>query len=127
MSGTSSKAILRPMEAVIAREVERATGARIQVLLGADDGVPGFYTRRFTIDPGGRIPLHRHDRIEHEQVVLEGEMILTLDAEQKTARAGDCVYIPAGMAHAYENKGESPVRFLCVVPATRDYATEWLE
>ncbi len=119
--------ILRPMEAVAAREVERATGARIQVLLGAEDGVPSFYTRRFTIDPGGRIPLHRHDRIEHEQVVLEGEMTLTLDGETRTARAGDCVYIPAGVAHAYENKGAVAVRFLCIVPATRDYATDWLE
>jgi quercetin dioxygenase-like cupin family protein len=115
------------MASVAAREVERARGARIRVLLGADDGVPRFYTRCFTIDPGGRIPLHRHDRIEHEQVVLEGEMTLTLDSEQRTTRPGDCIYIPAGVAHAYQNQGEIPVRFLCMVPATSDYATEWLE
>ena len=119
--------IIRSMDQVAANEVARARGATIQVLLGPDDQLPNFYTRRFSIEPGGRIPMHRHDSIEHEQVVIEGEMRLVLDGQERLVRAGDCIFIPAGVAHAYETVGARPVRFLCMVPAVADYQTEWLE
>lgn len=127
MSDTSDRPIVRPIADVAAAEVDRARGTTIQVLLGPDDGMPNYYTRRFTISPGGRIPEHRHDTIEHQQVILEGEMAMGLDGEERVARAGDCVYIPAGCAHWYENRGDAPVRFLCIVPATAGYGTDWLE
>lgn len=119
--------VVRAMDEVPVAEVDRASGATMQVLLGPEQGVPRFYTRRFTLAPGGRIPAHSHDRIEHEQVVLEGEMVLTLDDEVVVARAGDCLYIPAGVVHSYRNEGERPVRFLCMVPATADYQTTWAD
>jgi quercetin dioxygenase-like cupin family protein len=119
--------VIRSMDAAAAVPVERARGASIEVLLGADDGVPNFATRRFTIQPGGRIPRHRHDAIEHEQVVLEGAMVIGLDDREVEVAAGECLFIPAGVAHWYENRGDVPVRFLCVVPLTSSYQTEWLE
>jgi quercetin dioxygenase-like cupin family protein len=119
--------VVRPIDAVNEVEVEGTRGTSIQILLGPEEGVPNFATRRFTIQPGGRIPCHRHDFIEHEQVVLEGTMILGLDDNEVEASAGDCVFIPAGVAHWYENRGEVPVRFLCMVPMTDEYQTEWLE
>ncbi len=119
--------VVRPMNASEAVDVERSRGTTIQILLGPEEGVPNFATRCFTIQPGGRIPRHRHDFIEHEQVVLEGSMVIGLDEREATAEAGDCIFIPAGVAHWYENRGEVPVRFLCVVPITKDYQTEWLE
>lgn len=122
-----AKPVVRTMNNVPSAAVPEARGVRIQVLLGPDEGVPNFITRRFTIEPGGRIPAHRHDTIEHEQVVLEGEMVLGLDDDAVTVRAGDCVLIPPGTAHWYENRGDVPVRFLCIVPMTAAYQTEWLE
>jgi quercetin dioxygenase-like cupin family protein len=107
--------------------LERSRKAAIQVLLGPEDGTPNFITRRITIEPGGRIPCHRHDTIEHEQVVLEGSMVMGLGSKELEVAAGDCVFIPAGTAHWYENRGQVAVRFLCVVPQTADYQTEWLE
>jgi quercetin dioxygenase-like cupin family protein len=115
------------MATVESRPVDRARGAAMEVVLGPDDGAPHFVTRRFTIAPGGRIPRHRHDTIEHEQVVLEGAMVVGLDESEHVATAGDCVFIPPGVAHWYENRGQDPVRFLCVVPHTDVYQTEWLE
>lgn len=119
--------VVRSMDGVAAVPVENARGATMEVLLGAADGVPNFITRRFTINPGGRIPRHRHGSIEHEQVVLEGAMVVDLDGRRVELAAGQCLFIPAGVAHAYENRGEVPVRFLCVVPRTDAYQTEWLE
>ena len=119
--------VIRPTTDVPSVRVERSRGASIQVLIGPDDPAPNFFTRCFTLEPGGRIPCHRHADIEHEQVVLEGEMLLGLDDEQQTVRAGDCVLIPSGVAHWYETRGARTVRFLCMVPRTDAYSTEWLE
>jgi len=121
------KAVVRNMNDPKPSPVGSSRGAWIQVLLGPADGVPSFITRRFTLMPGGRIPEHRHGAIEHEQVMLEGEMVLSLDGEERVVRAGDCIFIPAGVAHAYANRGGETVRFLCIVPRTAEYETEWLE
>lgn len=118
--------VVRAMDTVPGSPVGRSRGATIQVLLGPKEGAPNFVLRRFTIEPGGLIPAHRHADIEHEQVVLEGEMVLGLDNEEVTVRAGECVLIPAGTVHWYENRGTVPVRFLCIVPRTREYRTEWI-
>lgn len=125
--GKRSPCIVRETSSVPALPVARSRGARIQVLLGPDEGMPRFYTRLFTIDPGGRIPEHLHDAIEHEQVVLEGELTLSLDGDVRTVVPGQCVYIPAGCAHWYENRGSGPVRFLCMIPGHVPYTTEWKE
>ena len=112
----------RPLE-----PVPRTRGAHKAVLIGDEDGAPNFATRRFLLEPGGRIPAHRHPDIEHEQYILAGQMQLGLDDRTVTAEAGDTVFIPAGTVHWYENTTDEPVEFLCAVPITEDYTTEWLE
>lgn len=122
----TQKPIIRHTDEVQAQDLAKSQGAAIQILLGPDDGMPNFFTRRFTIQAGGEIPNHRHDVLEHEQVVVRGKMILTLDGQQHLVSEGDCIYIPAGVAHRYENRFEQEVQFLCMVPAVDDYKTEWL-
>ena len=124
---TETHPVIRPMTEAPAFEVERSRGASIQVLLGPDDQVPNFATRRFTLMPGGRIPCHSHNDIEHEQFVLSGEMTLGLGDEVHVVKPGDCIFIPAGTTHWYENRGKETVRFLCIVPLTENYRTNWLE
>lgn len=119
-------AVIAP-NAVSAPPVKRARGARMAVLVGPEQGAPNFITRRFVLAPGARIPRHRHPTIEHEQVMVRGEMVLGMDDEVRTVRAGDAMYLPAGCAHWYENRGAEEVEFLCVIPNMPDYATEWLE
>jgi len=119
-------AVIAPGQAPLA-PVARARGARMAVLVGPQQGAPGFMTRRFTLAPEGRIPAHRHPTIEHEQVVIRGEMVLTMDGTDHMVRAGDAVFIPAGCAHAYSNVGPEEVEFICVIPQTAGYDTEWLE
>ncbi len=126
-SDSGSGAIVRPMDEIAALDVERASGAQMQVLLGPKEQMPHFYLRRFTLAPGGHIPAHRHEAIEHEQVMLAGQLELRLGDDVVTARAGDCIFIPARLVHAYHNPGDEPAVFLCAVPATAQYATEWLD
>lgn len=112
---------------VEAKPVVRARGASMAVVLGPELGVPNFITRRFFLEPGGRIPEHRHPDLEHEQVVIRGEMTVALDGQEHVVRPGDAIFIPAGCAHWYENRGHELVEFLCMVPKTESYTTEWLE
>lgn len=124
---TPSQPTVRHISDVPGNPVERSRGASIQVLIGPAQGAPRFYTRMFTIDPGGRIPEHRHANVEHEQVVVEGELVIGLSGREHVVRAGDTLFIPAGVAHYYENRTQSVARFICVVPRADDYETEWLE
>ena len=123
----SKQPLVRPIQQVPAQEVERCRDVTIQVLLGPEEGMPNFYTRLFTIQPGGRIPAHRHPDVEHQQLMLQGTMRLTLDGEPRDVHRGDCIYLPPRVAHGYENRGDEVVQFICVVPATADYQTEWVE
>ena len=113
------------MDSVVSNQVERSPGASIQVLLGPTDEMPNYYTRRFTLEPGAKIPSHMHDDIEHQQVILEGEMMVILDGKELIAKEGDVVYLPPKAFHSYENHGSLPCRFLCIIPAVTNYKTEW--
>lgn len=122
-----SKAFIQKSEREKENPVDRARGASMQVLIGPDAGAPNFITRKFTLEPGGRIPAHRHPDIEHEQYVLRGRMHIGVDGEEHQVEAGQAIFLPAGSTHWYENRGDEPVEFLCIVPKTKEYATEWLE
>ncbi len=119
--------VVKRADTLEARPVERGEKAFIQVLIGPEEGAPHFITRKFTLLPGGRIPKHRHPTIEHQQYVLSGRMRLLLGDEVREVGAGQAVFIPPGTPHAYWNEGEEPVEFLCIIPKTAGYATEWLE
>jgi quercetin dioxygenase-like cupin family protein len=125
-AGERGKVVVRKMDEVEAVRMGKAPEAEMQVVLGLPEGVPNFLLRRFTIQPGGSVPKHSHDVLEHEQVVLEGEMVLLLENGERVVRAGDAVFLPAGTPHAYVNRGDVPVKFLCIVPRI-EHETEWFE
>jgi len=58
----------------------------------------------FDIGGGIRIPVHSH--CAQWGLVVEGEMILTIDGRPRTCRKGEWYFIPAGIAHA----ADFPVR-----------------
>lgn len=123
----NSKPIVRAVDSIESQELPRSRGASMRVLLGPEDQMPNYHTREIRIEPGGYIPAHRHPDIEHQQLVLEGQMELTLDGEPRHITAGQAAYIPARVVHAYRNVSDSPVRFICIVPATETYRTEWMD
>jgi quercetin dioxygenase-like cupin family protein len=105
-------------EAVPAEPVTAGTKTTRQVLIGPDEG-PHFALRRFTMAPGGSMPRHTNT-VEHEQYVLRGRATIGLGDETRDVRAGDVVFIPAGLPHWYRTTGEEPFEFLCVVPNLPD-------
>ena len=113
-----SDEIVRPSGDVEAVDVTAGTATTTRVLLSATDGAPHFAMRRFTMGPGGGMPLHTNT-VEHEQYVLRGRGRVTIGDKDYEVRADDVLYIPAGVPHSYEII-EAPFEFLCMVPNAPD-------
>ena len=103
-----------PADAAERIPIEAGTGTTMQVLIGPDEA-PHFAMRRFSMEPGGGMPLHTNE-VEHEQFVTRGRARIGIGEEEYEVNAGDVVFIPAGVPHFYESTGDEPFEFLCLVP-----------
>lgn len=83
-----------------------STGARSEVQLDNDQ----FRVTKWTITPGGTIPMHRH---EYEYVVVpmvtDRIHVVTAEGEEIVAElvAGNSYTRPAGSEHQVENRGST--------------------
>lgn len=101
--------------------VPNTNGVTKAVLISAEEG-PNFAMRKFTIQPGGSMPLHAN-KVEHEQYVLRGRASVRLGEETHEVGAGNIVFIPAGLSHCYANISDEPFEFICLVPNLEDVTT----
>ena len=70
------------------------------------------------VPPQGEAPLHVYHREDEAFWVLEGELEVMVGESTFRASAGSFVHLPKDIAHAYENVGTGPARFLTLmVPA----------
>jgi len=95
-----------------------AKGVTIRVLMGDNVGAPTFTMRHFEIATGGSTPFHSHPW-EHEVYVLTGKGIARRKDGQSGVGPGSFVYVPPGEEHNFENAGDEPFTFLCVIPAEK--------
>ena len=77
------------------------------------------------IGVGDWVPLHRHT-IDEVVFYLAGEVEVRLGEETHAVRAGDIMVIPAGVAHAQRNTGDSVAEIRAVFPSAR-LDVEYLE
>lgn len=98
--------------------VQAGTGTQMQVLISPEEG-PNFAMRRFSMEPGGGMPLHTN-LVEHEQYVLSGRARIGIGDEEFEVQQGNVVFIPGGAPHYYQNIGDEPFEFLCLVPNQPD-------
>jgi mannose-6-phosphate isomerase-like protein (cupin superfamily) len=71
--------------------------------------------------PAAYVGEHVHKVQEQVYYVLEGEGMLTLDAEQHLMVAHDFVYVPPGVRHSFTNTGLHGLVFLVITtPASDD-------
>ena len=111
-------AIVAQLETVPKNVVEAGVKTYIQVLISPETS-PNFAMRCFTIEPGGGMPNHTNT-VEHEQYVLGGHAEIGIADKVYQVKAGDVVFIPAGVPHWYKNEGDEAFRFLCLVPNQPD-------
>ena len=101
-------------------EVPGAVGVKIQWLVGQEDQPANFCMRLFELEPGGHTPLHGHPW-EHEVFVLAGEGSVVTPQGERPLTAHSVVYVPADEEHQFKNLGETPLKFLCLVPKSAEY------
>ena len=90
--------------------------ASIRWLVAEKDGAPNFSMRVIEIKRRGeKIPLHNHG-YEHEVFVITGQGRVFTKAESVEVAIGNFAFIPADEEHGFENAGEEPFRFVCVIP-----------
>jgi quercetin dioxygenase-like cupin family protein len=96
-------------------EMEGSSGCSVRWLLGQQDGTPNFAMRQFEVAPGGYTPRHFHP-YEHEVFVLEGEGVVYEGETPHALKAGDVVLVRPDEVHQFQNTGQTPLKFLCLVP-----------
>ena len=103
---------------VKAEEVEEgAKGVRIRWIITESTGARNFVMRHFEIAPGGYTPHHAH-AWEHEVFVLEGPAEVRTESTATPVSPGDAVLVMPDEQHQFRNTGQSPARFLCMIPLT---------
>ncbi|GAB4386463.1 MAG: cupin domain-containing protein [Phycisphaerales bacterium] len=100
-------------------QMEGVQGASMAVMVGREDGAPNFALRQFEIEPGGHTPRHSHD-YEHEVYVVSGRGEVLLEGAYRPIRSGDVIYVPAEQEHQFRAASDEALRFLCIVPVTRN-------
>jgi len=83
------------------------------VLTGEQTG--GAYSM-YHIDcaPGAGAPPHVHSLEDEAFHVIEGEIAVWLNGEERIAGPGSTVFLPKGTPHAFRNPGAAPTRMIGV-------------
>jgi quercetin dioxygenase-like cupin family protein len=86
-----------------------ATGEWIEYTAVAEDTGGELIRFSWRSVPGGVITEHVHPRQEERFLILAGEARFTLDGEERIARAGETVVVPAGVPHSEGNPGPADI------------------
>jgi quercetin dioxygenase-like cupin family protein len=90
--------------------------ATIRWLIAEKEGAPNFAMRVIEIKrKGEKIPLHRHN-YEHEIFVIEGKGRVLTPTGPVPVAYGNYAFIKPDEEHGFENAGDKPFRFICVIP-----------
>lgn len=84
-------------------------GVVLHGLVGAECGAVDLATGIATIAAGAGLPGHTHPCTE-AMVVLEGDVIATVQGRRYRLRQYDALHVPAGVPHAVDNPGRAPAR-----------------
>lgn len=96
-------------------DMEGSHGCKVRWLLSESDGTPNFAMREFEVAPGGYTPRHSHP-YEHEVYVIAGEGVVFEGNSPHPFKAGDVILVTPDEVHQFKNTGESPLKFLCLIP-----------
>jgi quercetin dioxygenase-like cupin family protein len=71
------------------------------------------------MEADGCSPLHTHPW-EHEVFILEGEGSVFDGKTACALKAGDVVFVPPDELHQFRNRGKKTLKFLCLIPYTKE-------
>lgn len=71
-----------------------------------------------TYPRGMGAPLHRHN-CDEQVTILDGIGEVEIEGVLTPLKRYDTTYIPAGIEHAFHNRGEEPLRILWIYPGNK--------
>jgi quercetin dioxygenase-like cupin family protein len=89
--------------------------ASMKKLVGGEEGWDSHVMRVVELGQDGFSPKHTHDW-PHINYVIEGEGVLFLNGKENPIKAGSFAYVPSGELHQFRNTGDTPLKFICIVP-----------
>ena len=108
------------IKTVESNHIPKTNGANIQVLSPKEE--KDFIVRKITLQKDGMMPNHIN-KIAHQQVALKGSAKVVIGDTVHEAKAGDYLYIPAGIPHYYEACNGEDYEFLCMITTQEDEIT----
>ena len=99
--------------------IEGAVKVSVSKMVAECDGSPTAAMRLFEIEPGGNTPWHAHGW-EHVIYGVEGRGALKSENGEAEFGPGDALLVEPGEEHNFVNVGDTPLKFICVVPLTGD-------
>lgn len=107
-----------PAGAVVRRAADAhatwAVGGLFERLLTSADTAGALGLSVTTQLPGAATPLHVHSREAECFYVLDGTLTYRVGDHVARLAAGDVVWLPAGVPHAFRVTGDRPARFLAL-------------
>ncbi|HEY2225876.1 cupin domain-containing protein [Actinomycetospora sp.] len=91
-----------------------AMGALFERLVGAGETGGQLGASIVTQPPGAASPVHVHTREDEAWYLLEGAMTYRAGADLVRLVAGDFIYLPRDVPHAFRTTGPVPSRFLAL-------------
>ncbi len=70
---------------------------------------------RCHLPPGEAHKFHYHPKMEEILYILSGTAEQWIEKEKRVMKAGDSIYLPAGLVHATYNIGEGTLEFLAIL------------
>ncbi|MCD2194722.1 cupin domain-containing protein [Actinomycetospora endophytica] len=91
-----------------------AMGSLFERLAGASETGGQLGVSVVTQPPGAASPLHVHTREAEAWYLLEGSMTYCAGEQFVSMTAGDFIYLPRGVPHAFRTGGPGPARFVAL-------------
>ena len=88
---------------------------KITFLITGEQTGGAFFMAEVLVPPGCGVPPHIHRREEETFYIQQGTLTVQVDGETVIASPGDCVCLPRGVAHSFQNIGSVDAKVLLVV------------
>jgi quercetin dioxygenase-like cupin family protein len=99
--------------------MEGAVKVSVSKMVAESDGSPTAAMRLFEIEPGGNTPWHAHGW-EHVIYCVDGRGALKSENGDAEFGPGDALLVEPDEEHNFVNVGDTPLKFICVVPLAGD-------
>ncbi len=98
---------------------QMAPGITRRTVFGPERFWEDYTARLFTMEKGSSVPPHSHDW-PHYVLVLSGKGLAEMEGERVELSPMDWIAVPPNQHHHFEQTGEEPLSFVCIVPTRGD-------